>query len=228
MIVSSVSEAGKTGQLHVNIWRYSYIIYKNKLKIKDLNVRHETIKLLEESIFKSLKLTTLLISCTSIQNKKFKKKKLDTTDKGLNSKIYRQLIIKKKKKKKPKICKPTKQQGNLLNERRYLQTICPSKGLISKLDKEFTQVSISKNRTNLILKWAEGLNRHFFWRKHTDGTWKDVQTGLCNNPDGWEGGFKWKRTYSYLWVIHVDFWQKPKEYCKAIILQLKINFSFFR
>ena len=25
----------------------------------------------------------------------------------------------------------------------------------------------------------------------------------------------------YLWLIHVDVWQKPTQYCKAIILQLK-------
>ena len=47
--------------------------------MKDLNIRHETIKLLEESIFKSLKLTTLLISYTPIQNKKLKKKKKSLT-----------------------------------------------------------------------------------------------------------------------------------------------------
>ena len=29
--------------------------------------------------------------------------------------------------------------------------------------------------------------------------------------------------YVYLWLIHVDIWQKPTQYCKAIILQLKIN-----
>ena len=27
----------------------------------------------------------------------------------------------------------------------------------------------------------------------------------------------------YLWLIHVDVWQKPTHFCKAIILQLKIN-----
>ena len=28
----------------------------------------------------------------------------------------------------------------------------------------------------------------------------------------------------YLWLIHVDAWQKPTQYCKAIILQLKTSF----
>ena len=32
-----------------------------------------------------------------------------------------------------------------------------------------------------------------------------------------------KGTYVYLWLIHVDVWQKPAQYCKVIILQLKIN-----
>ena len=38
----------------------------------------------------------------------------------------------------------------------------------------------------------------------------------------------WKRlktegTYVYLWPIYVDVWQKPTQYGKAIILQLKLN-----
>ena len=28
-------------------------------------------------------------------------------------------------------------------------------------------------------------------------------------------------TYVYLWLIHADVWQKPTQYCKAILLQLK-------
>ena len=41
----------------------------------------------------------------------------------------------------------------------------------------------------------------------------------------WElgGRLKMGGTYVYLWLIHVDIWQKPTQYCKAIILQLKIN-----
>ena len=46
---------------------------------------------------------------------------------------------------------------------------------------------------------------------------------------GWEVGrkFKMEGIYVYLWLIHVDVWQKPKQYCKAIILQLKMNKFFF-
>ena len=42
---------------------------------------------------------------------------------------------------------------------------------------------------------------------------------------GWDMGERFKRegTYMYLWLIHVDVWQKPTQYCKATILQLKIN-----
>ena len=41
------------------------------------------------------------------------------------------------------------------------------------------------------------------------------------------GRFKREGTYAYLLLIHVDVWQKPAQYCKAIILQLKIN-KFFK
>ena len=37
------------------------------------------------------------------------------------------------------------------------------------------------------------------------------------------GRFKREGTYVYLWLIHVDVWQKSNQYCKATILQLKIN-----
>ena len=35
------------------------------------------------------------------------------------------------------------------------------------------------------------------------------------------GRFKRVGTYVYLWLIHVDIWQKTTKFCKAIILQLK-------
>ena len=42
---------------------------------------------------------------------------------------------------------------------------------------------------------------------------------------GWEarGRFKREETFVYLWLIHGDVWQKPTQYYKAIMLQLKIN-----
>ena len=59
---------------------------------------------------------------------------------------------------------------------------------------------------------------------------------LCDDLEGWVGmeGGKWevggrrKRegTYIYLWLIHVDIWQKPTQYYKAVILQLKITLNF--
>ena len=35
------------------------------------------------------------------------------------------------------------------------------------------------------------------------------------------GIFKREGTYVYLWLIHVDIWQKTTKFCKSIILQLK-------
>ena len=48
---------------------------------------------------------------------------------------------------------------------------------------------------------------------------------ILKNPLGREVGGRSKRegAYVYLWLIHVNVWQKPMQYCKAIILQLKLN-----
>ena len=35
------------------------------------------------------------------------------------------------------------------------------------------------------------------------------------------GRFKREGTYVYLWLVHVNVWQKPTQFFKAIILQLK-------
>ena len=37
------------------------------------------------------------------------------------------------------------------------------------------------------------------------------------------GRSKREGTYVYLWLIHADIWQKPTQYYKAIILQLKMK-----
>ena len=38
---------------------------------------------------------------------------------------------------------------------------------------------------------------------------------------GMGGGFRREGTYVYLWLIHVDVWQKPTQYYKTTILQVK-------
>ena len=55
---------------------------------------------------------------------------------------------------------------------------------------------------------------------------------LCDNLEGVGGGGRWEggsrgggHVYTY-GLIHVDVWQKPMQYFKAIILQLKVN-KFF-
>ena len=56
---------------------------------------------------------------------------------------------------------------------------------------------------------------------------KELNVGLCNNLKGWDGevggSLKREGTYVYLWLVHVDVWQKGTQYCREIILQLKIN-----
>ena len=43
---------------------------------------------------------------------------------------------------------------------------------------------------------------------------------------GVRGRFKREGTYVYLRLTHVVIWQKPAQHCKAIILQLKINYIY--
>ena len=37
------------------------------------------------------------------------------------------------------------------------------------------------------------------------------------------GRLKSEGTYAYLWLIHVDVWQKSTQYCKAITLRNKLK-----
>ena len=48
-----------------------------------------------------------------------------------------------------------------------------------------------------------------------------AQLGARGLPGGKE--VQEEGTYVYLWLIHDDVWHKPTQYCKAIILQLKIS-----
>ena len=59
-----------------------------------------------------------------------------------------------------------------------------------------------------------------------------TQLGICDNLEGGGGkgggrgfpvggGFQRVGTHICLWPIHVDVRQKPSQYCKVVILQLK-------
>ena len=50
---------------------------------------------------------------------------------------------------------------------------------------------------------------------------------LWDNLEGQSGegggrGLRMGRTHVYLWPVYVDVWQKPSQYYKVIILQLKL------
>ena len=47
-----------------------------------------------------------------------------------------------------------------------------------------------------------------------------------NYSEGWDGeggrrGIQGWGTYAHLWLIHVNVWQKPLQYCKVTSLKLK-------
>ena len=56
---------------------------------------------------------------------------------------------------------------------------------------------------------------------------QETQIGALYQPGGggvgreMGGKFKSEGIYAYLWLIHVEVWQKTTKFCKAIILQLK-------
>ena len=54
---------------------------------------------------------------------------------------------------------------------------------------------------------------------HTGDLWKTLE--------GWEvgGTCKTEGTCASLWLIHVEVWQNPTQYCQAIILQLKTHYK---
>ena len=65
--------------------------------------------------------------------------------------------------------------------------------------------------------------RPSFIHKQTKPQGNDI-TELTSKkgPQAWEVGGRFKREGTHV-ATHVDVWQKQKQYCKAITLQLKIN-----
>ena len=49
---------------------------------------------------------------------------------------------------------------------------------------------------------------------------RELKEGLSNNLQGWDTEEDGREgTYVYLWLIHVDTWQKTTKFCKEIIFQ---------
>ena len=89
-------------------------------------------------------------------------------------------------------------------------------------------------------KEREGWIERVAWETYTPPHVKQIASGTLLYDSGnldqclvatWRGGMGWevgqratrKGTYIHLWLIHVAVEQKPTQYCKAIIHQLKIN-----
>ena len=66
-------------------------------------------------------------------------------------------------------------------------------------------------------------SRNFLYDAGTQ-SWCSVTTSRGGMGRKVGGRFKREGTYVYLWLIHVDVWQKPSQYCQ-VILQLKIKYN---
>ena len=116
--------------------------------MKDLNVRQETIKILEEKAGKNLfdPSHSIFLLNTSLAARETKAK--------MN---YWDLIKIKTFAQRRK--QSAKLKGNWKNGRRYLQ-MTYHKGLVSKINKELIKLNIQKTN-NPVKKWAKDMNRHF-------------------------------------------------------------------
>ena len=129
----------------------------NSKWIKDLNVRPETIKLLEENIGRTVndinERKILYDPPPRVMEIKTKINKWDLIK--LNSFCTAKETISKVKR------QPSEWEKIIANE-------TTDKGLISKIHKQLTQLNARKTN-NPIKKWEKDLNRHFPPRRHTDG-----------------------------------------------------------
>ena len=120
----------------------------NSKWIKDLNVRPESIKLLEEIIDRALDINQSKILCDPPPRVAQIKTKINKWDLiKLKSFCTAKETISNVKK------QPSEWEKMIANE-------TTDKGLISKIYKQLIQLNTRK--TNPIIKWEKDLNRHFF------------------------------------------------------------------
>ena len=147
--ISLTSGAGKSGQPLVKRMKLEHFLTPytkiNSEQIKDLNVRPETIKLLEENIGKTLSninhsriVYDILEIKANINKWDLINLKSFCTTKEIISKVKRQ---------------PSEQEKIIANE-------ATDKGLISKIYKQLLQLN-SRKINDPIRKWSKELNRHF-------------------------------------------------------------------
>ena len=72
------------------------------------------------------------------------------------------------------------------------------------------------------MEW--NLQKHWLTMLYTCN-WHNIlnQLSVLQRQGEVGGRFRREGTYVHRQLIHVDVWQKPTQYCKAIILQIKIN-----
>ena len=146
-IASSISGTGKTEQLHQQfLTLYTKVSSK---WIKNLNVRSETIKLLEENIGRTL---------NDINQSKILQDPPPRVME-IKTKVNRWDLIKLKS---FYIAKETvnKVKRQTLEWEKIIANETTDKGLIPKIHKQFIQLNTRK-RNNPIKKWRKDLNRHF-------------------------------------------------------------------
>ena len=160
--VSSVSGPGKTGQLHVKEWN-SLIPYTktNSKWIQDINVRPDTIKLLEKSIGRSLSdinhSNIFLDLSPKVKEMKAKISKWDLiksfcTAKETTNKTNRQ---------------PTEWEKIFAND-------MINKGLISNIYKQLISLNIKKKLKNGQKNWIDIFPKRK--SREPTGTWKHAQS----------------------------------------------------
>ena len=75
-----------------------------------------------------------------------------------------------------------------------------------------------------ILEWvAVPFSRRIFPTQGLNPDWLHCRQILYQQS--YQGSPSRGQRYVYFWLIHIVVWQKLVQYCKAIVLQLKINFK---